>query len=176
MSSTASPVETIEGTSIQVKSFADFIRARLKPLEQANGAEAACRQYADDLTNRSKEQFGPGRIPIRWESVARWAAGHALPEGQHLAVLAADLSQPVGYFTLLVHFEREQNPEAKRYLLELLADRSMVEGQSDWRNRKPEQVIEALAARLGDAKLKVLTRHLMVRYMGYIADLLLRSE
>ena len=174
--STPVSTNTTGEMAVATRTFADFLRARLKPLEQANGAEAACRLYADDLTNRAKGQFGPGAIPIRWESVARWAAGQALPEGQHLAVIAADLQQPVGYVTLLVHYEREQNPEAKSYLLELLADRNLVQGQGDWQTRKPEQVIEALASRLGDAKLKVLTRHLMVRYLGHIADLLLRSE
>src|SRR5258707_910770 len=174
--STPASTNRTEESAVVTRSFADYLRARLKPLEQANGAEAACRLYADDLTNRARQQFGPGAIPVRWESVARWAAGQALPEGQHLAVLAADLQQPVGYVTLLVHYEREQNPEAKSYLLELLADRNLVQGQGDWANRKPEQVIEALASRLGDAKLKVLTRHLMVRYLGHIADLLLRSE
>jgi len=172
----STPVSNTTGEMVATRSFADYLRTRLKPLEQASGAEAACRLYADDLTNRARQQFGPGAIPVRWESVARWAAGQALPEGQHLAVLAADLQQPVGYLTLLVHYEREQNPEAKRYLLELLADRNLVHGQGDWQARKPEQVIEALASRLGDAKLKELTRHLMVRYLGHIADLLLRSE
>ncbi|HZS44920.1 MAG TPA: hypothetical protein VFC63_07430 [Blastocatellia bacterium] len=171
----ASPTKT-EEASVGVKSFADYIRTRLKPLEQTNGAEAACREYADTLSSEAKQKFGPGAIPVRWEAVARWAAGQALPEGQHLAVLAADLRQPVGYMTLLVHYEREQNPEAKRYLFDLLGDRSLMEGESDWRTRKPEQVIEALFSRLGEEKLKVLTRHLMVRYLGYIADLLVRNE
>jgi len=165
-----------EDSAISVTSFADYIRSRLKPLEQANGAEVACRQYAEDLTAQAKQTFGPGAIPIRWETVARWAAGQALPEGQHLAVLAADLRQPVGYLTLLVYFEREQNPEARKYLFDLLADRSLIEGQSDWRSRKPEQIIEALLSRLGEDKLKLLTRHLMVRYLGYIADMLVRNE